>query len=116
MPIQVYQLIMLVMMIGFSMIRNLKVLAPISLVANIITIGGEAMHAEGDRSEVIVLVGLFIIMQYVIRSHLPLKQLPLITSPAEWPVFFASAMYVFEGIALVSVDTFSHEARVRLVH
>ena len=61
-------------------------------------------------------VGLFVIMQYVIRSHKPLKDLPLITSPAQWPVFFASAMYVFEGIALVSVKAFSNEARRRLVH
>jgi proton-coupled amino acid transporter len=40
-PILVYQLVMLVMVIGFSMIRSLKVLAPFSLAANIITIGGK---------------------------------------------------------------------------
>jgi proton-coupled amino acid transporter len=39
-PIQVYQFIMFIFVIGFSMIRNLKVLAPFSLAANIITIGG----------------------------------------------------------------------------
>jgi len=82
--IQVYQAVMLFLMIGFSMIRSLKVLAPFSLIANIITI-----------------VGLLIIMQYVVRSHQPLDKLPLVTSASEWPVFFASAMYVFEGIALV---------------
>ncbi|CAF1101490.1 unnamed protein product [Rotaria sordida] len=82
--IQIYQLIMLVLIIGFSMIRSLKVLAPFSLAANIITIGG-----------------LCIIMQYVVRSHIPLNELPLITKASDWPVFFASAMYVFEGIALV---------------
>lgn len=42
------------------------------------------------------------IMQYVVRSHLPINEFPLITKAADWPVFFASAMYVFEGIALVS--------------
>lgn len=40
-------------------------------------------------------------MQYIVQDHIPLNQLPLITSASEWPVFFASAMYVFEGIALV---------------
>ena len=40
-------------------------------------------------------------MQYVVRSHIPFEQLPLVTKVTEWPVFFASAMYVFEGIALV---------------
>lgn len=83
-PIQIYQVLMFVLVIGFSMIRNLKVLAPFSLAANIITIGG-----------------LFIIMQYVVRDHIPFSQLPLVTPANQWPVFFASAMYVFEGIALV---------------
>ncbi|CAF0994471.1 unnamed protein product [Rotaria sp. Silwood1] len=83
-PIQIYQFIMLILVIGFSMIRSLKVLAPFSLAANIMTIGG-----------------LFIITQYIVRDHIPLNQLPLITSASDWPVFFASAMYVFEGIALV---------------
>ncbi|CAF4883088.1 unnamed protein product [Rotaria sp. Silwood1] len=82
--IQIYQLIMLVLIIGFSMIRNLKILAPFSLAANVITLGG-----------------LCIIMQYVVRSHIPLNELPLVTKASDWPVFFASAMYVFEGIALV---------------
>ncbi|CAF2594139.1 unnamed protein product [Rotaria sp. Silwood2] len=75
---------MLILVIGFSMIRSLKVLAPFSLAANIMTIGG-----------------LFIIMQYIVQDHIPLNKLPLITSASDWPVFFASAMYVFEGIALV---------------
>jgi proton-coupled amino acid transporter len=39
--IQIYQLIMLGLVIGFSMIRSLKVLAPFSLIANVISIGGE---------------------------------------------------------------------------
>ena len=39
--IQIYQLIMLVLIIGFSMIRSLKVLAPFSLAANIISIAGK---------------------------------------------------------------------------
>jgi len=75
---------MLILVIAFSFIRSLKVLAPFSLIANILTIGG-----------------LCVIMQYVVRSHEPLDQFPLITDPSKWPVFFASAMYVFEGIALV---------------
>ncbi|CAF1566791.1 unnamed protein product [Adineta ricciae] len=83
-PIQVYQIFMLALVIGFSFIRNLKLLAPFSLAANIITIGG-----------------LIVIMQYIVRDLLPVKEFPLITPSAEWPVFFATAMYVFEGIGLV---------------
>ena len=39
-PIQIYQLIMLILILGFSMIRSLKVLAPFSLAANVISIIG----------------------------------------------------------------------------
>ncbi len=56
------------------------------------------------HSVIYLLIGLFIIMQYIVRYHKPLNELPLITAPSEWPVFFASAMYVFEGIALVCID------------
>lgn len=104
--IQIYQLIMLVLVIGFSMIRSLKVLAPFSLIANILSIGGK--DKLRDRIDNLFNLGLCIIMQYIIQSHLPLNEIPLITKPSEWPVFFASAMYVFEGIALVcDENTFS---------
>lgn len=93
---------MFVLVIGFSMIRNLKVLAPFSLTANIITIGGkDSILKNFDYGN--IFLGLFIIMQYIVRDHIPLNQLPLITPSSDWPVFFASAMYVFEGIALVGV-------------
>lgn len=44
-------------------------------------------------------------MQYLVRDHIPFSKLPLITPASDWPVFFASAMYVFEGIALVRIDS-----------
>ncbi|CAF0765356.1 unnamed protein product [Didymodactylos carnosus] len=84
MPIQIYMVLILIPIMGFSFIKSLKVLAPFSLIANIIQ-----------------LAGLVIIMQYVVRTHIPFDQLPLITPPKSWPIYFASAMYMFEGIGLV---------------
>ena len=63
----------------------------------------------------IYMIGLFIIMQHVIQDHIPLDQLPLITSASEWPVFFASAMYVFEGIALVSIHYGSQSKSISIL-
>jgi hypothetical protein len=37
---------MLVLVIGFSMIRSLKVLAPFSLVANVLSIGGRKINIK----------------------------------------------------------------------
>ena len=51
-------------------------------------------------------------MQYIVRDHKPLNELPLITPSSEWPVFFASAMYVFEGIALVCIYSKKNKTRV----
>lgn len=48
--IQVYQLIMLILIIGFSMIRSLKVLAPFSLVANVISIAGKDMEKNDSKN------------------------------------------------------------------
>ena len=47
--IQVYQLIMLFLIIGFSMIRSLKVLAPFSLAANVISIGGRDLKVIDEE-------------------------------------------------------------------
>jgi hypothetical protein len=47
--IQIYQLIMLILVIGFSMIRSLKVLAPFSLIANIISIAGKEIERKKRR-------------------------------------------------------------------
>jgi hypothetical protein len=82
------------------MIRSLKVLAPFSLAANILSIGGKEIELIKKRVKKLF-IGLCIIMQYIVRTHLPLNEFPLITKASDWPVFFASAMYVFEGIALV---------------
>jgi len=57
-----------------------------------------------DKFHLLILsLGLFVIMQYIVRDHIPFKDLPLITPHSDWPVFFASSMYVFEGIALVCI-------------
>jgi hypothetical protein len=37
---------MLVLVIGFSMIRSLKVLAPFSLIANVLSIGGRKINIK----------------------------------------------------------------------
>lgn len=44
--IQIYQLVMLILVLGFSMIRSLKVLAPFSLAANIISIAGKKIKLK----------------------------------------------------------------------
>ncbi len=92
------------LVISFSFIRSLKVLAPFSLAANIITIGGKKIEKWQSNQSSYLSLGLIIIMQYIVRDHIPLNELPLITPPSNWPVFFASAMYVFEGIGLVCIE------------
>ena len=69
------------------MIRSLKVLAPFSLIANVLSIGGREIEMI-EEEKIDYLLGLCVIMQYVVRSHKPLNEFPLITAATDWPVFF----------------------------
>ncbi|CAF1629778.1 unnamed protein product [Adineta ricciae] len=76
--IQLYELFVLLIVVSFSFLRNLKLLAPLSYIGNLVT-----------------MAGLIIIFQYVIRDHVPFDKLPLVTPTTDWPIFFADVMLIF---------------------
>lgn len=77
--------IMLVPMILFCMIRDLKILAPFSTFANFLMIGS-----------------LFVIIYDLFDGKLqPFSQLKLVAPVENWPLFFSSMVYAFEGIGCV---------------
>lgn len=76
----------LVPMILFCMIRNLKYLAPFSTFANFLMIG----------SIFVILYALFFDGELK-----PYSQLELVAPVNNWPNFFSSAVYAFEGIGCV---------------
>lgn len=78
--------IILVPMILYCMIRNLKYLAPFSTFANFLMIG----------SVLVILYALFFDGEFK-----PYSQLDLVAPVANWPTFFASAVFAFEGIGCV---------------
>ena len=71
-------------MILLSFIRDLRTLVPFSIVANILC-----------------LVALVIILQYIVRNIHDVDRLPAFSGWMNLPVFFAMAVYAFEGIAVV---------------
>eukprot|EP00118_Oscarella_pearsei_P004848 m.21405 g.21405 ORF g.21405 m.21405 type:complete len:507 (+) comp28166_c0_seq6:211-1731(+) len=75
--------IIMVPMIVCSYIRSLDHLAAFSTIANIASLLG--------------LIGIYV---YTL-SHVKEGSLPLVSSPAGWPLFFGSAVYAFEGIGVV---------------
>ncbi|XP_036369659.1 proton-coupled amino acid transporter 1 isoform X1 [Octopus sinensis] len=79
-----YMWLISIFLIPYCFIRNLKTLAVFSLLANIITI-----------------IGLVIIYQYIVQHLLPMSQVQLYTSFSQLPMFFGIAVYSFEGISLV---------------
>eukprot|EP00106_Octopus_bimaculoides_P018065 XP_014785507.1 PREDICTED: proton-coupled amino acid transporter 1-like [Octopus bimaculoides] len=79
-----YMWLITIFLIPYCFIRNLKTLAVFSLLANIITI-----------------IGLVIIYQYIVQHLQPMSQVQLYTSFSQLPMFFGIAVYSFEGISLV---------------
>lgn len=75
--------IILVPMIFYCMISNLKYLAPFCTIANILMMS----------SVLVILYSLFFD-----GDLKPLNQLELTAPVASWPKFFASALFAFEGI------------------
>lgn len=80
--------IMLVPIILLSFIRDLRTLAPLSMIANICC---------G--------ISLVVIIQYLIRNIQHTEKLPGFAGWSNFPVFFGIAMYAFEGIGVVCLKS-----------
>jgi len=80
-----YMLMMLPLVIAMNLIRNLKYLAPFSMIANFLV--GTCMT---------------ITFWYVFQDLPPIKSVPYITDWHKWPLFFGTAIFALEGIGVVS--------------
>lgn len=82
--LRVYEVIVTFTLMPYCLIRNLRTLAPFSSFANLVT-----------------LIGLIIIFQYITRGLHDAAKLPAFTTVTEVPLFIGTAMFAFEGISLV---------------
>lgn len=92
--VQVYMAMILIPMILLNWVRNLKYLAPFSMVAN-----------------ACMAVGLGIIFYYVFQGLPPINREGMVlgfTSIKQLPLFFGTAIYAFEGIGMVRFLTLLH--------
>lgn len=84
--VRLYMAALLPLLIVFSLVRNLKYLAPFSMVAN-------ALIATGMG-----------ITFYYIFSDLPsISDVPNFSSWSQLPLFFGTAIFALEGIGVVSI-------------
>ncbi|XP_074650093.1 neutral amino acid uniporter 4-like isoform X2 [Tubulanus polymorphus] len=83
-PVQVYMLALLVFLIPYSFVRNLKHLAPFSTFANLLTV-----------------TGLVVIFIYCVQDLPPVADRELVASLEKIPLFFGTVVFSFEGISLV---------------
>lgn len=68
-----------------ALVRNLKYLAPLSTLAN-----------------VLMCVGIVIVLYYAAQDTPPVSERRYIADWQQLPLFFGTAIYAFEGIGLVS--------------
>ncbi|XP_025197685.1 proton-coupled amino acid transporter-like protein pathetic isoform X2 [Melanaphis sacchari] len=79
-----YMLMMLPLVIAMNLIRNLKYLAPFSMIANFL-----------------VGICMTITFWYVFQDVPSTKTVPYITDWHKWPLFFGTAIFALEGIGVV---------------
>jgi proton-coupled amino acid transporter len=84
--VQILMCIILLPMIIFCLIKNLKVLAPFSTIAN---------------SLMILSIAFIFYELFFNGSFKEVKQLDMIAPFSKWPIYFSSTIYAFEGISLV---------------
>lgn len=84
-PIRIYMLLLLPLVISMNLIRNLKYLAPFSMVAN-------------------MLVGVCMIITffYVFQDMPSIQTVDWVANWRSWPRFFGTAIFALEGIGVVS--------------
>ncbi|CAG5133408.1 unnamed protein product [Candidula unifasciata] len=82
--VTVYEVCVMVVLVPFACIRNLRLLAPFSAFANVLTVAG-----------------LIIIIQYIVQGLPDTSKRPAFSSFGSLPLFFGTAIFTVEGIGLV---------------
>ena len=83
--VRIYMAALLPLLIAFSLVRNLKYLAPFSMVAN-----------------AFIAAGLGITFYYIFTDLPPIEGVRKMASFQEMPLFFGIAIFALEGIGVVS--------------
>lgn len=84
--IEILMCMVLLPLMLFCLVKDLKILAPFSTVANFLMIFS---------------MGFILYEIFFVGSLKPISELELIASYKTWPIYFSSAIYAFEGISLV---------------
>ncbi|KAH8298198.1 hypothetical protein KR018_010617, partial [Drosophila ironensis] len=84
MELHIYLVLMLLPMILLNLVRNLKYLTPVSLIASLLTV-----------------VGLAITFSYMLQDLPDVHTVKPVASWATLPLYFGTAIYAFEGIGVV---------------
>lgn len=82
--VKIHCMILLVPLIGINMIRNLKILAPFSTLANLITF-----------------VGLGMILYYVLDDLPSLSEREMVTDIGRFPLFFGTTLFALEAVGVI---------------
>lgn len=91
MAIEIHMLIVLGPLIAINCIRNLKKLAPLSTVANLITF-----------------VGLAVVVYYLLSGTKSQDELDLWGSFSKFPLFFGTILFALTAVGVVSTQMLFH--------
>ena len=101
--LRIFELLVFAALVPYTFVTNLKVLSWFASFANILTAGG-----------------LVIVFQYCIQHLEPIDSVPAFKSWGTLPLYFGTAIYAFEGIALVcptlSFKIVTNKCQKRMFH
>lgn len=85
MSVHIYLVLLFPLIVALAMVKNLKYLTPVSLLASIMTAWG-----------------LVITFYYILQDLPKTNKVPSFASWHQLPLYFGTAIYAFEGIGMVS--------------
>lgn len=85
--IKIYMLTLLIPFILINSIRNLKLLAPFSILANIITFASFA-----------------VVLYYIFQELQPMESLQQFAGLYTFPLFFGTTLFALEAVGVVSIN------------
>lgn len=95
--LRIYMAALLPLLVLLSLVRNLKYLAPFSMVAN-----------------VLIATGMSITFYYIFNGLPTISDVPNFSSWSQLPLFFGTAIFALEGIGVVSISTYFYLITVEL--
>lgn len=115
MMLQLYELCLLVLLIPYSWIKNVRYITSLSLIANITSLVGFIIICKNcfitkdhfivtNVNKKIIICSIIVYVVFVVDGLGDVNRLPVFTDWSSLPLYLGTALYAFQGATYVSSD------------